>query len=322
MNISFIVIGRNEGAFLQRCIGSIYKAIKINHLNAEVLYVDSQSTDDSVQVAKSFSTCRVFSIVGKYNSAIARNIGVKEAFADNLIFIDGDMELVPGFLPKIIDRNGNLKYKFVSGNFINQYYSLDGSPIGEGYYQKVYCEEDAFQPTTGGLFAIKRKYWEEVNGMNPIFKKGQDLDFGYRLAAKGILLLRKKEVMAYHNTVDYDNLGRKWTRLFGGENIYPRAILYRKNWNNLYVIRRMLTSDPTVFLFLFSLTLSIALEVPHYLFIYVIGLVLALLYKLRTANIRLLVNHILIQALRDIQTVVAFVFIHPSKKIDYDYKEV
>ncbi len=59
--ISFIIIGRNEGWKLTKCLESVMRAIKFNRLsNYEVFYVDSKSTDDSIHRAKRFKTQRCF----------------------------------------------------------------------------------------------------------------------------------------------------------------------------------------------------------------------------------------------------------------------
>lgn len=320
MMVSFIVIGRNEGDKLQKCLQSINAAIEQYRLEAEMIYVDSGSTDNSVPIAKQFSSCRVYLIKGRYNSAIARNIGVKEAVGANLIFLDGDMELESSFLPLILDEKGNLKQDFVSGNFINHYYTPSGQFIRKDYYRKIYCNEDTYQPTTGGLFAIKRELWESVGGMRPVFKKGQDLDLGYRLAARGHLLLRKKEVMAYHHTVDYQEIKRLWASVKTGRCVYPRALLYRSHWRNKYVLRRMLTSDPTLICLFFVVVFSsFSIWV---LLIYPVLTKLAVIIKNTPVDFRTITQRIAIHMFRDFINFLAFLFYYPSNKVVYDYEEV
>ena len=48
--ISVVVIGRNEGERLSRCMERIHAALGV--LAHEIVYVDSRSTDDSVARAK------------------------------------------------------------------------------------------------------------------------------------------------------------------------------------------------------------------------------------------------------------------------------
>ena len=322
MNVSFIVIGRNEGERLRKCLHSVNNAIVQHQLDAEIIYVDSQSTDHSLHISKEFSRCRSYIITGQYNSAIARNIGVKEAMSDNLVFLDGDMELESSFLPLILNESGELKYEFVSGNFMNFYHTPSGRFIRKEYYKKIYCEEDTYQPTTGGLFAIKRQLWVMIGGMRPLFKKGQDLDLGYRLAAKGHFLLRKKETMAVHHTIDYQDPNRLWRSLRSGASVYSRAVLYRCHFNNKYVRKRMLSSDPTlIILALAILFFAITNSLISFSF-YLFSVTAALMWKHKGQLQWDIIQRILIHLLRDLLNLVAFLFFYPSNKVVCRYEQV
>lgn len=100
--ISFIVIGKNEAKTLNQCFKSIFKTVEYNNLNEyEINYVGSDSTDTSIEIAMQFKGIRIFKITGVCNAAIGRNIGAKESKGDVLYFIDGDMEIMPNFLPLV-----------------------------------------------------------------------------------------------------------------------------------------------------------------------------------------------------------------------------
>ncbi len=78
--ISFIVIGKNEGWKISKCLGSIYSCIEKNKIsNYEIIYVDSQSNDDSIERVKKYKEVKIYSIINKTNAAIARNNGAKES---------------------------------------------------------------------------------------------------------------------------------------------------------------------------------------------------------------------------------------------------
>ena len=290
-------------------------------LDAEIIYVDSQSSDNSVELAKLIPQCKVFRINGICNSAIARNIGVKESNAENLVFLDGDMELESSFLPIILDEYGDLKFNFVSGNFINHYYSPEGEFLYQDYYKKIYSPKDTYQPTTGGLFAIRRKIWHEVGGMRNRFTKGQDLDLGYRLAKMGHLLLRKKEVMAMHHTVNYQDVKRLWKSFKTGAAVYPRSVLYRSNILNKYVLKRMLTSDPTLLILPLSIASSLLVHSYWMMLSYLVLTITAVLYKNKNRLKADILQRILIHIIRDLLNVGAFLFFYPSDKIDLEYEE-
>ncbi len=318
-SVSFIVIGRNEGARLELCIKSIIKAVKNCGLNAEIIYVDSQSTDNSLEVANKFSLVKTFLITGIYNAAIARNIGVSESQGDTLVFLDGDMEIQSDFVELIIDKKGNLEYEFVSGNFMNYYYDENGVFLHKDFYKKIYCEQDTIQYTTGGLFAIKRKHWERVGGMKNKYKKGQDLDLGFRLAKNGIPLLRKKELMANHHTIDYKDKKRLWRSFSDGSYVYPRVVLYRDNLLNKYVLKRMLASDPTWVLLIAMIVLSILIKSFFPVLVYLVLAIFAVLYSMRKTGFKNVINRIINHILRDFFNLLALFFFHPRSKRDVKY---
>ena len=320
--ISFILIGRNEGWRLELCLKSTIKAIQDCDLQAEVIYVDSQSTDNSLEVVKKYPEISAFVITGEYNAAIARNIGVEESQGENLIFLDGDMEVNPDFLKLILNQDQNLKYEFVSGNFMNYYYDDEGQFLRKDFYQKIYVEEDTIQYTTGGLFAIKKKHWQAVGGMRNKFKKGQDLDLGYRLAKNGIPLLRKKELMANHHTIDYKDKKRLWRSFTDGTYVYPRSFLYRNNWNNKYVLKRMCTSDPTWIILIFTVITSVAFKCISLLGIYFILTMLAVGFSMRKSGFKGYFNRLINHMFRDLFNLFALFLFFPKRNTKVEYKKV
>ena len=63
-----------------------------------MIYVDSDSRDDSIDIVNSFKNVEVYKISGKINAALARNIGAQKSRGNILVFIDGDMHtLIPNF---------------------------------------------------------------------------------------------------------------------------------------------------------------------------------------------------------------------------------
>jgi GT2 family glycosyltransferase len=97
-----VVIGRNEGERLIRCLASL------EPFENRVVYVDSGSTDGSIDAARSVGATIVqLDAAGTFTAARARNVGFWELlarFADLSFvqFIDGDCELNPDWLPNAL----------------------------------------------------------------------------------------------------------------------------------------------------------------------------------------------------------------------------
>jgi len=323
--ICFIIIGKNEGQKLVNCINSIKNTIDANKTgDYEIIYVDSKSSDDSIDLVKGLDEkLRIFCITGNANPAIGRNIGAAESNADIYCFIDGDMELMPDFFPVVLDDAGKLKYPFVSGQFENIYYDQKNRPIGSELYVKSVLSKDRYQITTGGLFLIEKALWDSVGGMDARFRTGEDLDLGLRLARKGNLLLRKKELFALHHTQPYKSKSRMWHDLLAGKTLYARGVLYRKHLLllNRYVIKRIIKSDPTFLILILSGLLTILTRQPYFLFIYLFGLLTGIIFIRKIHSLSETLSRILYQFVRDIFTIFSLLFFYP-RNTELQYEEI
>ena len=93
--ISIVVIGRNEGARLAKCLDSIrqVRGVPIR----EIIYVDSASTDGSPVLAARYGAIVIVVRPERPTAAIGRNAGWRRADSDLVLFLDGDTVLHPGF---------------------------------------------------------------------------------------------------------------------------------------------------------------------------------------------------------------------------------
>jgi glycosyltransferase involved in cell wall biosynthesis len=311
--ISFIVIGRNEGWKLTKCLESVFQTIKRNSfVKYEVIYVDSKSSDDSLKRAQKFLELRIFQLTGDTNAAIGRNVGAKEAQGDILYFIDADMELIPEFLPLVYSDENGLIQDFVSGNWVNYFYNQKGDFISKENYQNT--KQDSIESVTGGLFLIKRKIWEKPGGMNPVFKKSQDIDLGLRLAKNGTFLHRKKEIAAKHNTIAYLDKNRMWRDLFSFNHLYGRSLLYRRHLFNKHMYYRLIRNDYTLLLLLIGAILFVAFTYYNLIFL------LYLLAVLFRGKIKL--TRFLYLIIRDLSVLLGFFFFWPKKEKNTEYIKI
>lgn len=311
--ISFIIIGFNEGWKLSNCFESVINTIEYNGLkNYEIIYVDSKSTDESISIAKKYKISKILVLTGVRNAAIARNVGVRESKGDVLFFIDGDMELFSDKLSVVYNDSGGISFPFISANYENYFYDNNWNFLNKdnGMYSK---DRDFFTFTTGGLFLIERQLWNEVCGMDTRFKKSQDIDFALRLAKKGYMLLRKKELFAIHHMIPYLHSERKWKSFF--DNLYSRSFLYRDNILNKYTWKRILRNDTSVcILFASGLGLISSKFLFFTLFFYLFYILIKAIRKKESY-----VSNFFYFILRDILVVIGFFFFYPSRaKEKYD----
>jgi len=93
--LSVVIIGRNEGERLERCILSAQGMEGWQAM--ELLYVDSGSTDGSLERAAQLGATVLPLPPGTFTAARARNFGWRQASGEYVLFLDGDTILNPAF---------------------------------------------------------------------------------------------------------------------------------------------------------------------------------------------------------------------------------
>ena len=101
VDVSVVVIGRNEGTRLQRCLQSVRQS-HWGDTRHELIYVDSRSSDDSVASAKALGAQVIVLNDSSPCAAKARNLGWWAARGEYVLFLDGDTELHPAFVSRAL----------------------------------------------------------------------------------------------------------------------------------------------------------------------------------------------------------------------------
>jgi glycosyltransferase involved in cell wall biosynthesis len=246
MVVSFIIIGRNEEKNLERCIDSIHRSVTLSSINNyEIIYVDADSTDKSIEVAGQFPEVKIFRVTGGRNAAVGRNIGARESSGEVLCFVDGDMELYPEFVAGVWDaEKQDLNVDFIAGKWMD----VTGENRAPRLSSRIF---------PGGTFLIRRKIWESVNGMRTKFRTGEESDLGLRLLKKGHKFRRKDEFMVNHYTVPYEHESRIWKRIWDKSLFFSRAVLYRHHLFNKEMYGLMWRIDKTFLLLIATIIATI-----------------------------------------------------------------
>ncbi|MGI9318737.1 MAG: glycosyltransferase [bacterium] len=124
LSVGFVIIGRNEGDRLKKGV----LAIKELWVNSPIVYVDSGSVDDSVSFAYSKNINVIeLDLSVPFTAARARNAGFsllteKHPDLSFVQFVDGDCELLPGWIETAIETLQSTKLAaIVSGRRIEKF---------------------------------------------------------------------------------------------------------------------------------------------------------------------------------------------------------
>ncbi len=197
MNIGVVVIGRNEGNRLKRCLESVTK------VTDKIIYVDSGSTDESVAMVRGMGLGVIeLDLHIPFTAARARNEGGKSLvkFAPNLDyiqFVDGDCELASGWLEAAASfLESHKDIAMVCGRLRERY------PDSSIY--NLLCDAEWDTPigvakTCGGNAMIRSKAFEAEGGYRPDLIAGEESEFCVRLRKKGWKIWRLDAEMALHD---------------------------------------------------------------------------------------------------------------------------
>jgi len=316
--ISFIVIGLNEEKYLLNCFRSIFETIKVNNiLKYEILYVDSNSSDKSIEIAKGFKEIKIFKLSHVCNAAIARNLGADLSNGETLFFIDGDLEINPSFLQKALDSNCFFKYDVAIGKSIHYYYDYSGNLLNKK-------EEEPHHGNFANLnikgwFIIKRSIWYRIGGMKTKLRSSQDRDFFLELMKKKIKIEFINDIIAIHHTISYLNNKRMWTRLFNGTELYGRSVFYRCHIFNKNIWSILFRYEYTM-LSLIILLIAGILSQLYLLFLIYPLMVLTRIFFQQNKTLIDVFNRIPYYLLRDVLTILGGLFFYPQEKKNIQYE--
>jgi glycosyltransferase involved in cell wall biosynthesis len=103
--VSVAIKALNEEAKIGRCIESALAALREIPNPSEVILADSISTDRTVEIARSYPITIVqFRRVEDRGCGAAVQLGYQHSRGDFVMLLDGDMALLPGFLPRALAK--------------------------------------------------------------------------------------------------------------------------------------------------------------------------------------------------------------------------
>ncbi|MEM7236867.1 MAG: glycosyltransferase family A protein [Pseudomonadota bacterium] len=212
-----ILIGRNEGQRLVRCLASVAGL-------GRVIYVDSGSTDGSVAAAEAAGAEVVSLDMNQpFTAARARNAGLARiagSGAEFIQFIDGDCELDPGWIgtagaflranPGVAVACGRRRERFPEASVYNRLTDLEwDTPVG----QARSCGGDALMRADAVI---------AVGGYRDDLIAGEEPEMCVRLRAAGWTVWRLDAEMTLHDAA-MTRFAQWWNRMRRGGHAFAEG---------------------------------------------------------------------------------------------------
>ena len=187
-SISVIMPIYNGSEFLPKSLPPLAAMVDRSEI-VELLIVDDGSTDDSIDIAKSFGA-KIMSTNGRMGPGAARNMAAEVAQGEVLWFVDADVVVHEDTARIMANEFATTDVAAVFGsydnqppadNFLSQYKNL----VHHYYHQRANKKASTFW---SGCGAIKRDVFLELGGFDiEMFKHPsiEDIELGYRVIASG-----------------------------------------------------------------------------------------------------------------------------------------
>ncbi len=193
--VSIVIIGRNEERGIGECVGAAQIAAE-QIGGAEIIFVDSASTDKTVEIVKSLGV-RVISMkpTMKLSPSAGRFVGSQYANGEFILFLDADTLVYKDFLPAALEL-------FETDAQIG---GINGFLDDLGEKGELLTDvEERFETITdvqwlrGPCCCYRREALQKVGSFNPYLAVEEEAELGLRLVKNGWKLKIMPISMACH----------------------------------------------------------------------------------------------------------------------------
>jgi len=280
MTTAVVVIGRNEGEYLKRCLESVLGQCD------NVVYVDSGSRDHSLAIARSLDV-HTLSLDRSmpFTAARARNVGFDYLNAlDTAIkyihFVDGDCEMIEGSVNRasaLLETHqdtgivfGCLHERNPNGSIYNHLCDIEWkSPMG-------------MVDSCGGIFLVRTKVFCESGGFVDALVAGEEPELCLRIRHAGWKVLHADYEMAYHDA-NITGFAQWWRRACRSGYAYAATASLHRGGASQFHIREVIS----IWLWGAAVPLSIVLSL---LWSDYIAAIMLLIYPIQVIRMSVRVN--------------------------------
>ena len=218
--IGAILIGRNEGKRLLDGIASLAGQV------GRIIYVDSGSTDGSVQAARAAGAEVVdLDLSTPFTAARARNAGLEALRAGSNIpqfvqFMDGDCLLQDSWLPAALAHlEAHSNIAIVCGRRRERFPEVS---VYNWLIDREWNTQTGEAKACGGDALMRMEALDQIGGYNPGLIAGEEPEMCVRLRAAGWRVWRLDAEMTLHDAA-LTRFGQWWTRIRRGGHAFAEG---------------------------------------------------------------------------------------------------
>lgn len=251
--LSIIIPSFNPGKVIGRCLGAIDRELRCVDSPYEILVVDS--SPQPLELPQIPNLTLYQSKVQLYASE-ARNVGARMAKYPLLVFLDSDVEILPGALQKLMDgfRDG---FDVVGGVYeihnsntsrLSTYqdffllFRYENIPPGSNFFSSAH-------------FAVSKENYWKVGGFSENLQTYEDVDLSFKFQRKSLKVHVCLESRGYHlKDFDLHTLFKDYYHKTRNMIYYRLTKLNDLHWTDTFLTNSMRASYYLVFCYAFVFT--------------------------------------------------------------------
>lgn len=207
--LSLIICSRNRSRALEQCLQKLPLG-KIQQAEAEIILIDSHSTDDTRQVLQEFQHHRehyvTIATARKPGLGFARNLGVSISSADTIAFTDDDCYLDENYFEKAAGVFESSDFHYCGGKIL--LFDEHDAMVSVNYQNRFelipafsFIETGKIQ---GANLVVHRDVFRSIGGFDPALGAGtrfrcEDIEFVARASMNGFTGAHVPELVVYHH---------------------------------------------------------------------------------------------------------------------------
>lgn len=258
--VSVIIPVFNAGSTLRRAINSV---LHQSYSALELIVIDDGSTDDSLEICRSYGNRLRCLQQENRGASAARNHGIRCAKGDFIGFLDADDAYLPEKISSMVELfNAYPNAGAVTGAFVESHPGWErvnpkpgmvfGDDRAHGLIDYFMCEYRGFWVVHTNTILIRREVLDAVGLFNVSFRFGEDIDLWCRVAGRFPMVYLDRPVAYYNRSVESSLcatttvLGQGVDYLYGREeekrNISKELLPSYRLFRNKILLARLMLS--------------------------------------------------------------------------------